>query len=113
MNLDVWTTHKPSPARALDTESRGSELSLEVLERTEGLDDGILEWTVTEDTASALALGGGRREILPEERVVDMSWKRIKMSARMKLQNTKSAYGEARLWMMITIVPMPKVALVR
>ena len=66
-------THEPAPAGALDGRSGGVELLLEGVEGAPLLDDGLLEGTVTEGAAVALALGRGGREVLPEERVVDVT----------------------------------------
>ena len=67
------STHEPAPARALDGGGGSVELLLEVVKGAELLGDGLLEGTVTEGTTVALALGGGGREVLPEERVVDVA----------------------------------------
>lgn len=66
-------TYDPAPTRALDTGGGGVELLLEVVEGAEGREDRRLEGSVLQDTAVTLALGGGGREVLPEERVVDVS----------------------------------------
>lgn len=66
-------THEPAPAGALDGRGGRVELLLEVVERAEGLRDGLLEGAVTESTTVALALGGRAREVLPEEGVVDVT----------------------------------------
>jgi len=63
---------EPAPPRALDAEGRGIELLLEGIEATKVAVDGLLEGPILEDAAVA-ALGGGRREVLPEERVVDVA----------------------------------------
>ena len=66
-------TYNPAPAGALDGGGGGVELLLEVVERAEGLDNGVLERAVAERAAVALALGGRAREVLPEEGVVDVA----------------------------------------
>jgi hypothetical protein len=66
-------TYQPAPSGTLDTCRGGIELLLERFERTEGLVNGILERTRLQGTTVTLPLAGGRREVLPEERVVDVS----------------------------------------
>ena len=66
-------THEPAPAGALDGSGRRVELGGELVDGAPGLDDGILEGAVAEDTAVALALRRGTREVLPEEGVVDVT----------------------------------------
>ena len=56
--LRLKVVSEPAPARALDARSGGVELLLEVVEGAEALLDGLLEGTVLESTAVALALGG-------------------------------------------------------
>ena len=63
---------EPAPAGALDGRSGGVELLLEGIEGAPLLDDGLLEGAVAEGAAVALALRRGGREVLPEERVVDV-----------------------------------------
>jgi hypothetical protein len=57
----------------LNTSGGGVELLLERIERPKGLHDGIPEDTRLQGTTVTLALIGGRREVLPEERVVDVT----------------------------------------
>ena len=65
-------TYEPAPAGALDGGRGGVELLLELVESAEGLKDGSLERTVLEDATVAAALRRGGREVLPEERVIDV-----------------------------------------
>jgi hypothetical protein len=67
------TTHKPAPARTLNAGSGGIEFFLEIVESSKCFVDGILERTRLELAAVALVLAGGRRKILPEKGVVDVS----------------------------------------
>lgn len=62
--------YEPTPTRAMNRGSSGIELFLEFLNGTEGFDDFILQRAVTEFTP----MFGGRREILPEEGMVDMTF---------------------------------------
>jgi len=64
--------HKPAPARTLDTRSGGVELLFESIEGTEVLDDGLAEGTILQGTAGT-TVGAGLCQILPEQRVVDVS----------------------------------------
>lgn len=66
-------THDPAPPGALDARRSGVERLLEVLKGGEVLEDGSLEGPVVEHAAGALALGRRAREVLPEERVVDVA----------------------------------------
>ena len=66
-------THEPAPAGALDGSGRRVELGDELVDGAPGLDDGLLEGAVAEDTAVALALRRGACEVLPEEGVVDVT----------------------------------------
>lgn len=66
-------TYDPTPARALNTSGGSVELLLEGLNGTPLLLDSGLEGTVTEATAVALALRRSRSQVLPEERMVDVS----------------------------------------
>ena len=66
-------TYAPAPSRALDSGSRGVELFLEVVHGAETLHDSILEGTVAEDTTATFTLRVGRRKVLPEEGVVDVT----------------------------------------
>jgi len=64
---------EPSPARALNSSGARVERLLERIDGSELLLDGRLEWSITELAPGALALGRRRREVLPEEGVVDMA----------------------------------------
>ena len=66
-------TYKPAPSRALYTRRGGVERSHEGVVGAPLLDDELLERAVVQHAASALALRGGRREVLPEEGVVDVA----------------------------------------
>ena len=66
-------THEPAPARALDGGGGSVKLLDEVVEGAPLLEDGLLERTIAEGATVALALRGGRREVLPEEGVVDVT----------------------------------------
>ncbi len=66
-------THEPAPARSLDTSSGGVELLLECLDGAPGTDDSLLQRAVGELAALALTLRRSRREVLPEQGVVDVS----------------------------------------
>ena len=78
-------TYKPAPARALNAGGGGVELLLEGVEGAEGLDDGALERAILETTTVTLALGGSGREVLPEERVVDVAFPNHKCEKRLRL----------------------------
>ena len=56
----------------MDTSSGGIELLLEVVEATKSLIDGLLERSVNKLSAVA-ALLSRRSEVLPEQRVVDVT----------------------------------------
>ena len=64
---------EPAPAGALDGSSGRIELLLEVINGAPSLEDRLLKRSVLEVTTVALALRLGRREVLPEEGVVDMT----------------------------------------
>lgn len=66
-------TYKPAPSRTLDSSSGGIEILLERIERTKGLVNSILKRTRVQGATTTLTLAGGRCEVLPEERVVDVS----------------------------------------
>jgi len=66
-------TYEPAPARALDASSSRVEFFLEVIHRTPALADGCLQRAILECAAVTLALSRRGREILPEERVVDVA----------------------------------------
>lgn len=67
------TTYEPAPARSLDGSSSSIELLLHVLNTAKRLVDGLLQGSIAQKTAIALAHLGGGREVLPEERVVDVT----------------------------------------
>lgn len=67
-------TYKPAPARTLETCGGGVELLLEVVDGTEGLNDGLLEGTVVQDTAVSFALCRRGSKVLPEKRVIDVTY---------------------------------------
>jgi hypothetical protein len=56
----------------LDAEGRGVEFLLKGVEATKVAVDGLLEGSVVENTTLAALVRRGR-EVLPEERVVDVS----------------------------------------
>ena len=66
-------TYDPAPARALDASSGRVEFFLELIHRSPALADGSLQRAILEHAAVALALGRRGREVLPEERVVDVA----------------------------------------
>lgn len=66
-------THEPSPAGALDPSSSGVKLLLEVINTAERLINGDLERASFQHAAVALPLRRGRREVLPEQGVVDVA----------------------------------------
>ncbi len=68
-----WETYEPAPARALDASSSRVELLLERFQRAPTLADGSLERAFLEHAAGAPALSRRGREVLPEERVVDVA----------------------------------------
>jgi hypothetical protein len=57
----------------LNTSGGGIELLLERIERPEALHNGVVKRTSLEGTTITLALAGGGRQVLPEERMVDMT----------------------------------------
>ena len=59
--------HQPSPARTLDARRGGVELLLQVVQSTEGLDDGIVERAGSKDATIPLALALGGSKVGPEE----------------------------------------------
>lgn len=73
-NEEQKNTHDPTPTGSLMGRRLGIERLLEAVEAAERLIDGVLERAGLEDTAAA-ALVGGRRHVLPEERVVDVAWR--------------------------------------
>ena len=66
-------TYNPAPAGTLNSSSGRVELLLEVVDGSPSLEDRLLERSILEVTTVALALRLGRREVLPEEGVVDMT----------------------------------------
>ena len=68
-------THKPAPARALNCHSGGIELFDKVLGRTKVMVDGVFQGAILENTTVAFGVRAvwGRCEVLPEERVVDVT----------------------------------------
>lgn len=91
---DDRITHNPAPAGALDASSGCVELLLEVVNRAEGAVDGFLKGAVVQDTSIALVLGLGRREILPEQTVVDMPWRAdtVSVSTLIGCQDLSASY---------------------
>jgi hypothetical protein len=69
-----WETYDPAPTRALDGSSSRVEFLLQDIQRTPALADGSLERAVLEHAAITLALDSRPREVLPEERVVDVTY---------------------------------------
>ena len=69
---DRESTHEPAPAGALDGGRGRVELLDEGVDGAPVLLDGGLEGAGVDGTTVALALRLGRREVLPEERVVDV-----------------------------------------
>ena len=65
-------THKPAPSTSLNRQRRSIELLLEVVNAAPRLVDRILERSRS-DLPAIAALIGRRREVLPEQRVVDVS----------------------------------------
>ena len=66
-------TYEPAPARTLNASSSRVEFFLQVIYRTPALADGSLQWAILENAAVTLAFGRRGREVLPEERVVDVA----------------------------------------
>ena len=66
-------TYKPAPTRALDARGGSVERDDEGVVGAPLLDDELLERALMQHATGALALGGRRREVLPEERVVDVT----------------------------------------
>ena len=66
-------TYEPTPARTLDASSGRVELFLQIIHRTPALADGFLQRAILNHTAVTLAFGRRGREVLPEERVVDVA----------------------------------------
>lgn len=78
--LALGVVREPGPARALDSERNGVDLSLEAVERSERLGDGVSERA----GGGELGLGrGGRSEVLPEERMVDVA-AAVKLDGRLE-----------------------------
>ena len=69
-----FDTNEPSPSRPLDTKSGSVELLLEDIETAKRLVNGILQRTGLQSASIALVLRCSRGKILPEQRVVDMSY---------------------------------------
>lgn len=94
----VWTrlekyrmnTYEPAPAGALDGSGGGVELLLEGIEGAPSLEDSLLERAFTESTAVALALGGGGREVLPEERMVDVTCAQTARSVTLPVSSNRT-----------------------
>jgi hypothetical protein len=66
-------TYEPAPSGTLNTSGGGIELLLERIERPEALHNGVIKRTSLQGTTITLALAGGGRQVLPEERMVDMT----------------------------------------
>lgn len=66
-------TYEPAPARTLNASCSRVEFFLQVIYRTPALADGSLQWAILENAAVTLAFGRRGREVLPEERVVDVA----------------------------------------
>lgn len=79
---DERDTYEPSPARALNAQSRGVELLLELVERAKLLLDRLCERGALREHAALAALLWRGREVLPEERVVDVSFIAISRGSR-------------------------------
>jgi hypothetical protein len=73
--ISLRGTYKPAPARALNGHGGGIELLDKALERAPVVLDGVFQGAILENAAVALgmlAVWGGC-EVLPEERVVDVT----------------------------------------
>ena len=68
-------TYKPAPARALNSQSSGIKLFNKVLGRAKIMLDSVLQGTILENPTVALDMCTvwSRREVLPEEGVVDVT----------------------------------------
>jgi hypothetical protein len=70
---EVAITHEPAPAGSLNSGRSRVEFLLESLERSESLNDGVLEGSIVQNATVTFLLRSRRREVLPEKRVVDVS----------------------------------------
>ena len=66
-------TNKPAPPTALDSGGGGVELVLESVDAAECAFDGVFERAGREGAALTLPLGSGGSQVLPEERMVDVT----------------------------------------
>ena len=88
IGFETWgqRTYDPAPARSLKAKGRSVELFDKVIKSTVLLLDGLCKGSVVvEDTAPSTLLSGGR-EVLPEERVVDVTCPSHKCEKRLRLQ---------------------------
>ena len=66
-------TYEPAPARALNTSSGSVELLNERLDGAPGVGDGSLQRTIVKSATVSSVLGGSGGEVLPEQRVVNVT----------------------------------------
>lgn len=90
--LGLGVVPQPSPTRSLDASSGSVELLLEVLEVTESSLNGGLERTVLEDTSLTLVRRGRGSEVLPKERVVDVT-----LCREQRVTRGEQSSGEGRV----------------
>ena len=70
-------THKPAPARSLNSKRRLIELLLQIVEATKIAFNSLLERSILQNPACSFLHFSRRSEVLPEQRVVDMSYDMI------------------------------------
>jgi hypothetical protein len=68
------STNEPTPTAALNSKRGGIKLLLEVFEAAKLLLDSSLERAGLESASASSALGRSRGEILPEQRVIDVTY---------------------------------------
>jgi hypothetical protein len=69
-------THDPAPARALDSRSGGVKLLLEILKRTKVVGNSPAKGTIVQGATGA-TVGAGLGQVLPEQRVVDVTYSAV------------------------------------
>ena len=75
IKLERTATYEPSPTSSLNSSSSSVKLLYEVLETAKGRDDSFFQGTVFQDTTSSLVDGRRRSKVLPEQGVVDVSYR--------------------------------------
>jgi len=71
--IEEGYTNQPAPSAALDPKRASIELFLERVDSSKGLNDGILQGTLIELTAVSFAFTRRWREVLPKQRMIDVS----------------------------------------